>query len=494
MSSQDIAFSEFSPVLSPGSKLTIDQKVALWNIVSEQPDIPSPRLLEKAIETVGPIDITICHLNRIRTRWGKNRKRGRPSERQIQKSTRNEPIKLIPNLESTGVHLFSEWMEHHDKFSIVLPPLKQAINQWSDANPEASFPLLSHKDETLLLRFKALFYAPLMDIGKLTEFDYKEHCLSTLIGQSYQSSTLNQYLGQLERVEAGVALQKILVPEDLGEICYIDGHMIAFWSTKSMHKGKITMLGRIMAGSHAVVAHDENGQAIYVEYHPPDIRLPAIILEYCGYIVSTIGTSLFVIDREVNSEALAAEFESRQWGLLSMLDRNQYKGLSDWEVTYVGKVEEFGNVYKGQWSDEKRRLKDPRHFVIVENGGKLLPYWGTSPVEARFDPLDWPKIHADRTEIQENAFKRGKSHGALEVNYGTKKIIGPDRHRGRVVSSLEESHKKVDAKIKKNCRTQRASRQSCRVRGKRPWEEVGTAQKESHHHGTRAGKKAKGSR
>ncbi|MCP4108406.1 MAG: hypothetical protein GY749_23160 [Desulfobacteraceae bacterium] len=48
-----------------------------------------------------------------------------------------------------------------------------------------------------------------------------------------------------------------------------------------MHKGKITMLGRIMAGSKAVIAHNENGHAIYAEYSPPDIHLNNIVSDYC---------------------------------------------------------------------------------------------------------------------------------------------------------------------------------------------------------------------
>jgi len=36
-----------------------------------------------------------------------------------------------------------------------------------------------------------------------------------------------------------------------------------------MHKGTITMLGRIMAGSQVVIAHDDAGQALFVAYDPP---------------------------------------------------------------------------------------------------------------------------------------------------------------------------------------------------------------------------------
>ena len=41
------------------------------------------------------------------------------------------------------------------------------------------------------------------------------------------------------------------------------------------------MLGRIMAGSHAVIAHNAAGQALFVAYYPPDIPLSQVIVEYC---------------------------------------------------------------------------------------------------------------------------------------------------------------------------------------------------------------------
>ena len=95
-------------------------------------------------------------------------------------------------------------------------------------------------------RFASLFFAPLLDIDRLTAFDTHEHPLKTLLGRSYQSSTLRQFLGQLERVDAAEALIPVLLADQGGQIIYVDGHMIAYWSRRSMHKGKIAMLGRIM--------------------------------------------------------------------------------------------------------------------------------------------------------------------------------------------------------------------------------------------------------
>lgn len=296
--------------------------------------------------------------------------------------------------------------------------------------------MLTHRDATLITQFKALFYAPLLGIGKLTEFDYKEHCLKQLIGKSYQSSTLTKYLYYLERIEAGNDMLELLIPSEPRKIGYIDGHMTAFWSSQPMHKGKITMLGRIMSGSNALVAHDNQGQAIYVEYHPPDIRMPGIILKYCQRVADVTGIDMFVIDREVNSLDVALEFEKNRLGLLSMLNNNQYKDLSDWDYKYAGTLKDGSKVYQGHWQDEKKRREDPRHFVIVDNGERLLPYWGTSKIKMNVEYVRWPEIYSERTEIQENSFKRMKNHGALEINYGTKKIWGPDRHQQRINEEL----------------------------------------------------------
>ena len=85
---------------------------------------------------------------------------------------------------------------------------------------------------------------------------------------------------------------------------YIDAHMMLYWSRLSMHKGKITMLGRIMAGSQALIAHNEAAQALFVVYYPPDLPLSEVIVAYCQNVVMITGSDLFVIDRAVNSVVL----------------------------------------------------------------------------------------------------------------------------------------------------------------------------------------------
>ena len=102
-----------------------------------------------------------------------------------------------------------------------------------------------------------------------------------------------------------------------------------------MHKGKITMLGRIMAGSQAVMAHEAMGQAVFVAYSPPDIQVSQVIVAYCRNVAEATGSVLLVIDRAVNAVALAGAFDEQGLGLLCMLDDNEHAGLASFEATEV---------------------------------------------------------------------------------------------------------------------------------------------------------------
>jgi len=155
---------------------------------------------------------------------------------------------------------------------------------------------------------------------------------------------VRQFLGHLERVTAAAALLPVLLPAQAGQVTYVDGHLIAYWSRVSMHKGKITMLGRIMAGSQAVLAHNEAGQALFVTYSPPDMPLAQVIVAYCQQVVEATGSALVVIDRAVNSVAMASAFDNQGWGLLSMLDDNEPHGLDSFEATPVGTLEDGTRV------------------------------------------------------------------------------------------------------------------------------------------------------
>ena len=427
---KDTPTEDAHPPFCAGRKLSDIDKALLWKLLHEDPECPTRALLDKVAYMQRTLAVSVRHLNRLRATWQRNRRKGRPRHVAGSPAAGGALVQVTPHLSYMGVHLFAHWLDQQEAFEPVVARLQQAIEAHKRAHPADNFALLHHRGQTLRRRFEALFLAPLFGIEHLTAFDTHEQPLQTLLGRGYHSTTLSQFLGQLERIEAAAALQPALVPDKTSRITYVDGHMIAYWSRTSMHKGKITMLGRIMAGSHAVIAHDDTGHAVCVEYHPPDIHLSQVIVAYCQKAALATGSALFVIDRAVNSLAMACAFAQQGLGLLCMLDDNEHDGLSSFVATEVAILADGTRVYSGPWKEA--RPADPRDFVIVEPAaGKTLVYWGTPQVKDTLEVTQWPRVYRERNERQENSFKRMIDHGALNTNYGRKKIVGPDRHQQR---------------------------------------------------------------
>jgi hypothetical protein len=443
------------PPFGVGRKLSDIDKALLWQLLHEDPECPTRVLLDKVADMQRAIAVSVRHLNRLRATWQCNRPKGRPRHAACSTAAGGALVHITSHLSYVGVHLFAHWLAQQEAFEPVVARLQQAIEAHKRAHPEDDFALLHHRAQTLRRRFGALFFAPLLGIEHLPAFDTHEHPLQTLLGQGYHSTTLSQFLGQLERIDAATALQPVLVPDKASQITYVDGHMIAYWSRTSMHKGKITMLGRIMAGSQAVIAHNEVGHAVFVQYYPPDMHVSHIIVSYCQQVAMATGTPLFVIDRAVNSVAMAWAFDAQGLGLLSMLDDNEHQGLESFAATAVGTLDDGTKVYSGPW--KVPRSDDPRRFVMVEPPeGKLLVYWGTPKVQATLAAAEWPTVYRERSEIQENSFKRMIDHGALNTNYGRKKIVGPDRHQQREQEKRDQALVAAQKRLEKKAEEVRA--------------------------------------
>jgi hypothetical protein len=440
-----------SPSFCAGRKFGEVEQALLWSLLQEEPECPSRVLLDKVAERQIALAVSLRHVNRWRATWGMNRRKGRPGHAQgrVAVACGAEVVRVVPHMAFVGVHLFAHWLDQQHTFEPVVAQLQQAVESYKHRHPDDDFVLLHHREPTLRRRFQALFFAPLLGIERLSGFDTHEHPLATLVGRGYHSATLGQFLGQLERLGAAEVLIPVLSADQVGQMIYVDGHMMAYWSRLPMHKGKITMLGRIMAGSQAVIAHDATGRAVFVAYYAPDLHLSQIILAYCQQVAEATGSAVFVIDRAVNSVALAEAFDEQGLGLLCMLDDNEHAGLESFEATYVETLQDGTRVYSGPWKES--RTDDPRHFVIVQPvAGKTLVYWGTPKVKDALEAKEWPGVYRERNEIQEHRFKDMIDHGALDINYGRKKISGADRHHQRkqvqLDQALETAHKRVDKK------------------------------------------------
>lgn len=436
---------EINQVFSDGKKLKALQKMMIFEIVKDKATITSIEVIEKLNKSGLDINVSYRHINRFRKKHSISRNKGRPPK--VRKEVEN-PVKPN-NISHVGVHIFDELIEDNNFFSEFIMYLKECIERYKEEHPGKDFRLLHHKEETLLSQFKALLYAPFFDIGKLVEYDQKEHPLKSLLGKGYHSSTLNQFLGQLEKINASESIKRSLIPKKPGEIAYVDGVLFAYWTKLSMHKGYITMLGRIMAGSQAVITHNEEGYALYFSYYPPDKNLSPLILDYCKEVSKQTGIGTFVVDRAVNSLENAISFEKEMLCLLCMLDKNEYKGLSDFNLKEIGHLEDKDTVYEGTWKNVNKREKDSRIFVIVEESSRILVYWGNPRLKEVLPALRWPEVYRERTELQENSFKRMTAHGKLKINFGTKKIAVKDRHNERKIEKVVKKVNLIQTKMLK---------------------------------------------
>ncbi len=168
------------------------------------------------------------------------------------------------------------------------------------------------------------------------------------------------------------------------------------------------------------------------------MHLSQLIVAYGEQVAMATGSALFVIDRAVNSKAIAQAFDEAGLGLLCRLDDNEHHGVESFQATEVGPLDDGTRLYEGPW--KVTREDDDRHFVIVEpKASKTLVSWGSAPVKAELELEAWPAIYRARTELQENAFKPMIDHGALNLHVGRKPILGPDRHQQRAEAKVQDS-------------------------------------------------------
>ncbi len=442
-----------SPSFCSGRKLGDMEQALLWSVLQEDPQCPSRLLLDEAARRQRPIAVSLRQLNRWRVHWQRNRRQGRPRHTPYSGSPVSGAavVRVRPRLSCVGVQLLAPWLDHQGAFDPVVAQLTQAVETHQHTHPDDDFALFHHREQTLRHRCQALFFAPLFGLEPLTEFDTRAHPLATLRGRSSHSATLTPCLGHLERVRADEALGPTLVPAPAGQITSLAGPMIAAWSRVAKPTGKITLRGRIMAGSQAVMAHNAAGSAVFVAYHPPDIHRSRLLVASWHKVVEATGRTVCVIDRAVNSLAMAVAVAKQDWGVLCLLDDPEHHGLESFAATPEGTLDDGSQVESGSWNASKDD-DAPRLFVlVVPTEGKTCVYGGTPQLTATVEVSAWPPRDRERTERQEHRGNRLSDHGALEINSGRKKSVGPDRQQQRqredLAASVETAPQRVDNKV-----------------------------------------------
>ncbi len=158
-----------SPAFSAGRKLSEVEQALLWSILQEDRACPSRVLLDKLAQRQFAIAVSLRHVNRWRAERGLNRGKGRPRRAHGYRPVASgaEVLRVSPHVSCVGVHLCAHGLDHHHAFAPVVTQLRQAIEAHKQTHPDDDFALLHHRDSTLLRRFHALFFAPLLGIDRL---------------------------------------------------------------------------------------------------------------------------------------------------------------------------------------------------------------------------------------------------------------------------------------------------------------------------------------
>ncbi|MCI5144954.1 MAG: hypothetical protein D3923_05350 [Candidatus Electrothrix sp. AR3] len=67
------------PVFKNGRKISRELQYILWEHASQHPECTSSAILQNIKAEYENFNITTRHVNRLRQKWGLNRKKGRPS-------------------------------------------------------------------------------------------------------------------------------------------------------------------------------------------------------------------------------------------------------------------------------------------------------------------------------------------------------------------------------------------------------------------------------
>jgi hypothetical protein len=195
----------------------------------------------------------------------------------------------------------------------------------------------------------ALFSLPQVTAnGRVRSVDNpRGNALKYLYGLNYKASTLDKHLSELKYLQVSNELIEAIAKfwidfwgkrnklDSISACYYIDGNTKALWSSKSCHKGRVAMLGRVMNCLEQVFIHDGQGHPIYFQTFNghADLRKNALkmmdtLSEYLEATITLGGqitvNRILIMDAAGNGAKILRELSSSDsdYYYITMLDSN----------------------------------------------------------------------------------------------------------------------------------------------------------------------------
>lgn len=329
----------------------------------------------------------------------------------------------------------------------------QSVEEKRGQKRLASMAIFSHSKATFLRYTLALLSLPLVTgNGRVRSVDNpKGNALAYLCGYNCKATTLNKYLREVKYLhladELMVATARFWIDfwsrrngsKTMFACYYIDGNSKALWSSKPGHKGKVTMLGRVMNCLEQVFIHDGQGHPIYFETFNGHADLGKNALRMMDRLSSDLNETMdsaepfsvnriLIFDGAGNGVRTLRGLCQSAYHFITILDDNQVtdrklKSESPRKRYAYGDAYVVDCVIELEDSQEKGDLFETR-AVQVQWDNQRTSVLITSLAKELFSVDHVVKSYFDRWPMQELDFKDMKSLVNIHrvVGYGKKSV------------------------------------------------------------------------
>ncbi|RPH63058.1 MAG: hypothetical protein EHM81_00905 [Chloroflexi bacterium] len=324
--------------------------------------------------------------------------------------------------------------------------IEAARQDYQGKHPVPKLRIVQHELETCWHKLDHLMYLPILGLERPIDLYYYQGAgLKTLYGFTYKYLPLEQFLGQLTRLQIGYPLADRLAkvysqawyPGNEPIFIYTDWHSKPHWTKEDHLSGAITMWGRVMPGTHQLIIDGPEGHLLGGWNYPIDARLPHVLIdleiELANKLERPIAYNIF--DSEGGGLPVALRYKQAEREYISILPRQGHL-LTDFDlVGNWGMVEgdPKHEAVDAIWHNPEIAQTDPRRLVLMrrieQDVNPTRVYAGRIP--AAILAIQVPGCFRQRWICQERRIRELVNGANLNANYGYAYDLVPNRTQRR---------------------------------------------------------------
>ena len=324
--------------------------------------------------------------------------------------------------------------------------IEAACQAYQADHPTSGLRIVQSERETCWHKLDHLLYLPVLGLERPSDlYYYQGSGLKALYGFTYKYLPLEQFLGQLSRLQVGYPLADALAgvysqawyPGCEPIFIFTDWHSKPHWTKADHLSGAITMWGRVMPGTHQLILNGPQGHLLGGWNYPIDARLPHVLIDLEADLADKLARPIAynIFDSEGGGLPVALRYAQASRDYISVLPRQghslaDFKLLGEWQPVENDPEHE---VVDAVWQAPELALADPRRLVLMRRSGQdVAPtrvYAGRIPT--CLSAAQVPGHFRQRWMCQERRIRELVNGANLNANYGYAYRRVPNRTQQR---------------------------------------------------------------